>query len=155
MIVDKRGTLCQFDLVIYPVESVIVIGDLEEEVNKLYEPYNENYNYIAPPTKTGEVYNVKQKSTGIPCVLMWIGKINEFTGSIVAHEAGHVAMEIFRYIGATVSLEEQEPFCYLLGNIARLAIGQFYEIPGIKPPVVSHDAFCNSSKKKSNIKAKK
>ncbi len=147
---DKHGTLSQFGLVIYPVDFVVAIGDVEDEVNKYYIPYEEEYKdaKIAAPRTTGTTYRVKERSTGIPCILIWIKKKEEFTTSIVAHECTHAALEIWAYIGSEVSLDNQEPFAYLIGNLVRLAVGCFYEIPGIKPPVVSHDAFVNPTKLK-------
>ena len=157
MVLNEKGNLEQFGLVIYPVDFVVVIGDLEKEVNELYQPYEEVYKdaHIAFPSSTGATYRVKEKSTGIPCILVWIGKKEEFTSSIVAHECVHAALEIWSYIGSDVSLNNQEPFAYLLGNLVRLAVGCFCEIPGIKPPVVPKDAFCNPDKPKKNSKSKK
>ena len=157
MVLNKRGNIKQFNLVVYPVDFTVVIGDLEEEVNKLYEPYEEEYKgaHIAPPNKTGATYRVRERKTGTPCVMIWIGKINEFTSSIVAHECGHAILEIWQYIQSEVSLTNQEPFCYLLGNLVRLAVGCFYEIPGIEPPVISHDAFCNPEKPKKKSKTER
>ena len=158
MVLNSKGNIKQFDLVCYPVDFIVVIGDLEDEVNRLYRPYEEEYKdaHIASPSSTGTTYRVIERSTGIPCVLIWIGKLNEFTASIVAHECTHATLEIWSYIRSEVSLTNQEPFCYLLGNLVRLAVGCFYEIPGIKPPVVPKDAFENPErpKKKSSKKKK-
>lgn len=148
MYLTKKGSIQQFNLVIYPIDFVVVIGDLEEEVNKLYKPYEEEYNHIAKPRNTGACYRVVEKETGIKCTMIWIKNIEEVTGSIVAHECTHAAMEIFIYIGTTPNPNDQEPFCYLVGNLVRLTVGCFYEIPGIQPPVVKQDAFENPKRKK-------
>lgn len=155
--VNKNGCINQYNLVVYPVDFVVVIGELEEEVNKLYMPYEEEYKnaHIVPPKFTGCTYRVRERNTGIPCVLVWFGKIDGFTGSMVTHEVNHAALEIFQYIGAKVSFDDQEPFCYLSGNLARLAIGSFYEIPGIKPPVIKKDAFEGTVETKKNKLTKK
>ena len=158
MILNKKGAVKQFNLVIYPVDFVVAIGEVEEEVNTLYQPYEERYKdaYITPPSSTGSTYRVREKETGIPCILIWISKKDEFTSSIVAHECCHASLEIWSYIKSEVSLSNQEPFCYLLGNLMRLAVGCFYEIPGIKPPIVSKDAFENPTRvKKSKTNKKK
>ena len=157
MVLNEKGNIKQFNLVIYPVDFVVVIGDFEKEVNEIYTPFQEEYNHIAPPTSTGSTYRVKEKKTGIACTLVWIKSKEEFTSSIVAHECGHAAMDIFDYIGTQPNPDDQEPYCYLLGNLVRLATGCFYEIPGVKAPVVKHDAFINPEKPKkedSEIKPK-
>lgn len=156
MVLNEKGILQQFNLVIYPIDFVVVIGDMEDKVNALYQPYEEEYKdaHIAPPSSTGTTYRVKERSTGVACVLIWIGKKEEFTTSIVAHECTHAALEIWCYIRSEVSLTNQEPFAYLLGNLVRLAVGCFYEIPGIKPPTVKKDAFENAKVNKTKSKKK-
>lgn len=37
----------------------------------------------------------------------------------LTHEAGHVALDIFKYIGAVVDYDNQEPFTYLLGWVGK------------------------------------
>ena len=157
MILNEKGILQQFGLVIYPVDFVVVIGDMEDSVNELYQPYDEEYAEakIVAPSSTGTTYRVKERATDIPCVLIWIGKKEEFTSSIVAHECTHAALEIWVYIKSEVSLSNQEPFAYLLGNLVRLAVGCFYELPGVKPPVVEKDAFENKQVEKERKKKSK
>lgn len=158
MVLNKKGILQQFGLVIYPVDFVAVIGKLDKEVNELYRPYEEEFKdaYIAFPNSTGSTYKVKERATGIPCILIWIGKKEEFTTSIVAHECTHAALEIWQYIGSEVSLTNQEPFAYLLGTLVRLAVGCFYEIPGIEPPSIKEEAFEDEIvKKERKVKSKK
>lgn len=154
MVLNEKGILQQFNLVIYPIDFVVVIGDMEDKVNALYQPYEEEYKdaHIAPPSSTGTTYRVKERSTGVACVLIWIGKKEEFTTSIVAHECTHAALEIWCYIRSEVSLTNQEPFAYLLGNLVRLAVGCFYKIPGIKPPTIKKDAFENVKVNKTKSK---
>ena len=150
MRVNRRGILQQFGLVLYPVDFVVVIGDMEKEVNELYRPYEEDYKdaRIVGPKTTGTTYRTRERETDIPCILIWIRDKEEFTSSIVSHECAHAALEIWSYIGSDVSLDNQEPFCYLLGNLVRLATGCFYDMPGVKPPVVKHDAFEKLKKKR-------
>ena len=159
MVLNEKGILQQYGLVIYPVDFVVVIGELEDEVNKLYMPYEEEYKdaHIASPRNTGCTYRVKERATGIPCILIWIGKKEEFVTSIVAHECTHAALEIWQYIGSEVSLSNQEPFCYLLGNLVRLAVGLFYELPGVEAPTIKKDAFENEKveKERKNKTTKK
>ena len=157
MILNEKGILQQFNIVVYPVDFVVVIGDMEDKVNKLYQPYEKEYAEakIAAPTSTGTTYRVKERATGIPCVLVWIGKKEEFTTSIISHECTHAALEIWYYISSEVSLSNQEPFAYLLGNLVRLAVGCFYEIPGIKPPVIEGEVFENEQVEKDRKKKSK
>lgn len=157
MIQEEKGIIKQFNLVIYPIDFVVVIGELEDEVNTLYQPYEKEYEnaHIAPPSSTGATYRVRERETGIPCVLMWIGKTEEFTSSMAAHECCHASLEIWCFIKSEVSLTNQEPFSYLLGNLVRLAVGCFYEIPGITPPLIAKDVFENPIRVKKSLPNKK
>ena len=157
MVSNKKGILQQYGLVIYPIDFVVVIGDMEEDVNKLYRPYQEEYKdaLIAQPSSTGATYQVKERATDIPCILIWIKNKDEFVSSIVAHECCHAALEIWSYIKSEVSLDNQEPFCYLVGNLMRLAVGLFYEIPGVEKPVIKKDAFENNIVNKQRRKSSK
>ena len=49
MILNEKGILQEFDLVIYPVQLIIAIGDLEKEINRFYKPFDEQYNRIGFP----------------------------------------------------------------------------------------------------------
>ena len=154
---NKDGIIQQFNIVCYPIDFVVVIGNFEKEVNKYYEPYAEEYKnaVIKIPTSTGCTYRIRERKTGIPCIMIWVPNKEEFTTSIVSHECCHSALEIWNYIKSEVSLSNQEPFCYLLGNLVRLAVGCFYEIPGIKPPVIEKESFENGKTKKKTSKKKK
>ena len=127
MILNEIGILQEFDLVIYPVRLIIAIGDLEKEINRFYKPYDKQYNYIAfPGDYHAATYQVRNKKTNDVACLIWIPKTDEVRGSYLCHEAGHVAQEIFKYIGAHVDYDNQEPFCYLQGAVFRLCNNAFY-----------------------------
>ena len=127
MILNERGILQQFDLVIYPVMLVIAIGDLEKEINRFYKPYDEQYNHIAfPGNNPAATYQVRNKKTNDAACLIWIPKTDDVRGSYLAHEAGHVTLEVFKYVGAHVDYDDQEPFCYLQGAVFRLCNNAFY-----------------------------
>lgn len=40
------------------------------------------------------------------------------TAKNIAHESTHAALEIFAYVGARISYDNQEPYAYLVGWIA-------------------------------------
>lgn len=128
MVLNEKGIIKEFDLVIYPVRLIIAVGDLEKEINRLYKPYDERYNHIGlPGDNPAATYQVISKKTNDCCCLIWIPDTNSVKGSYLCHEAGHVTLEVFKYVGAHVDYDDQEPFCYLLGNIFRLCNNAFYE----------------------------
>lgn len=43
---------------------------------------------------------------------------SDMTCEEIAHESGHAALEVFRYVEAKVDFDNQEPFTYLIGFIA-------------------------------------
>lgn len=128
MIISEHGILQEFDLVIYPVQLVVAIGNVEKDINRLYKPYDEKFNYIScPSANPAATYEVRNKKTNDICSMIWIPKTDDVRGSYISHEAGHVALEIFKYVGAHVDYDDQEPFCYLQGAIFRLASNAFYK----------------------------
>ena len=144
----KNGIIREYDLVCWPVQLVVVIGDMEKEVNDRYKPADEGYNVIGKPKNTqATTYHVSDKKNGDACLLVWYPKAESCVTSAVAHEAGHVALEIFQYAGSKVHFDNQEPFCYLLGNVARLIAHTLYEIPSIVPPKMNENTKPKSKKK--------
>lgn len=135
MVLNERGILKQFSLVVYPIDIVVAIGDVEEEVNKHYIPKDSEYDYLAAPSNDvpAAVFMVEERETGAYCLMIWVPKTADCKGSYFCHESGHVALEIFKYIGAHIDYEDQEPFCYLLGTVFRLINGAFYEWKDYKP----------------------
>lgn len=135
MVLNEKGILRQFSLVVYPIDLVVAIGDMEDEINKRYIPRDKQYDWLSPPPEevAEAVYNVEEKETGLYCLMIWIPKIDDCKGSYFCHESGHLAIEIFKYIGAHIDYDNQEPFCYLLGTIFRLINGAFYELKDYKP----------------------
>ena len=135
MVLNEKGILRQFSLVVYPIDLVVAIGDMDNEINKRYIPRDKQYDWLSPPPEevAEAVYNVEEKETGLYCLMIWIPKIDDCKGSYFCHESGHLAIEIFKYIGAHIDYDDQEPFCYLLGTIFRLINGAFYELKDYKP----------------------
>lgn len=146
---NVNGILKEYDTVIYPFYFVAAIGDVEKEVNKVYEPYDGVHNYIGPPVPpaTGSTYNVRRKDTKDRCLLVWIPSKEAVRTSTITHECGHAALEIFDKVGAKAEGKNQEPFCYLIGSLARLFTETFYEIPGIQPPKIETSKPSKSKKK--------
>ena len=129
MVLNEKGIIKQFSLVVYPIDIVIVIGDMENEVNDLYAPDDEEDNWIgAPPLSVGvRQYNVHTKADMQECILLWSPTIENCAGHYICHDSGHAALEIFKFIGGIVDFDNQEPFCYLLGAIYRLFVGAYTE----------------------------
>jgi len=129
MVLNQKGILKQFNLVIYPVDFVVAIGDVKKEVDELYKPADEQYVGFGVPTEEnpGKTFEAIEKATETPCSLIWIKDLESCRGSYLCHEVGHSAMDIFGFIGAKVDIANQEPFCYLLGNLYRLINGAYNE----------------------------
>ena len=141
MVLNEKGIIRQFNLVIYPVDFVVAIGDVKEELEKIYKPANDKYVGFGKPTEEnpGKTFEAVEIKTGVPCSLIWFKDLDSCRGSYFCHEVGHSAMDIFAFIGAEPDVENQEPFTYLTGNLFRLLNGAFYELRDYKP---------NKSKKK-------
>lgn len=127
----------EYDLIVYPLHLVVAIGDVEKELNEKYRPAGADH-LSFPDNSDGCTWQINNKETGKACLLLWIKELRECTASIVSHESGHVALDIFDYTESEISTENQEPFTYLLGAIARLVTDSLKEIPLMKK---AYDAF--------------
>lgn len=129
MILNEKGILKEFDIVVYPVPVVVAIGDVYKKVNAAYSPLDKDCDVIGQPEKEfgATTYHVRNKETTQFCLLVWFPDIDKCRGSFFAHEAGHISLEIFKYVEAYMDYVNQEPFCYLLGNVFRLINATFYE----------------------------
>lgn len=129
-ILNEKGILRQFSLVIYPIDFVVAIGSVEDEVNNQYRPCNTDYVLINPPRfpSHAATYECYHKETHKKCLMIWFGSKLWCTYENVTHESAHAALELFKYIGSKASTEDQEPFCYLAGTFARLIAGCYDEL---------------------------
>lgn len=129
MVLNERGILKSFNLVVYPPHLVVVIGDMKEEVHRLYKPDDPEYNAFLPPTEECpcKTYTVLDKEDEGFDILIWVNNLDSCKGHHFCHEVTHAALEIFKYVGATIDVENQEPFCYLTGNLYRLMAGTYDE----------------------------
>ena len=134
MVLNEKGILKESELVVYPINIVAVVGDMEKEVNDIYAPNTEDCNWIGiPPLSSGmRTYLVHRKDNCQMCILLWTPTFEGCSGHYICHDAGHAALEVFNYIHADVGYDDQEPFCYLLGAIYRLFIEAYRELKEFK-----------------------
>lgn len=129
MIFKDKGIIEEHINQIYPNILVVAFGDLEQEVNKYYKPYDTDYNWIAKPREISNAatYQITNKKTLDNGLLVWFSSMDKYSTKTLCHESGHVALEMFAYIKEKLSTEYQEPFCYLLGYIGKCINNTFYK----------------------------
>ena len=112
---------------VYPVYLVVAneavtLEDLKKDF--VYSDKNElDEDVLDCQCSTSKVYN---KKTNRYCMLVKFNhrtdyKDDDKTTDLIntaAHEAGHVVLDIYDFIGASVDINNQEPFTYELGYIA-------------------------------------
>lgn len=112
---SKKTVIHEFDPCIYPRLLWVVKGGSLEEIRKTLE-----FGDIADDFQstggaiTIAAYDNKKKKGGF---LVWFPSAGDMTKNSywMAHEASHVALGIFDYVGAEAKAEESEPFAYLVG----------------------------------------
>ena len=129
MIFKDKGIIEKYENEIYPNILVVAFGDLEQEVNKYYKPYDSDYNWIAKPREIANAitYQITDKKTLDNGLLVWFPSMDNYSTKTLCHESGHVALEMFAYIEEKLSTEYQEPFCYLLGYIGKCINNTYYK----------------------------
>ena len=112
---EKTTKIHEFDPVIYPRLLWVtyncpaaVLEDLFEgkieEMDKNSDADVLNCRRLKPDVKGGILIRFRSKK--------------DMTAKNIAHESTHAALEIFDYVGAQISYDNQEPYAYLVGWIA-------------------------------------
>lgn len=112
---NKKTHIYEFDPCIYPRLLWVVKGGTLEGIRKTLEFGDiEDDFYSTGGAITISAYDNEKKKGGF---LVWFPKPSDMTkhGDWMAHEAVHVALGIFGYVGAQAKAEESEPFAYLVG----------------------------------------
>lgn len=110
---NKKTIIHEFDPQIYPRLLWVVKGGELEEIRKTLEFPELDEDQENGGAVTVSAYDNANKRGGF---LVWFPKASEMKNlDWIAHEASHVALGIFDYVGAVVTTEGQEPFAYLVG----------------------------------------
>ena len=111
---NSKTIIHEFDPCIYPRLLWVVKGGSLEEIRKTLEFGELSEEDDSHGALTLSAYDNKNKRGGF---LVWFPKAKDMLlhGDWVAHEASHVALGIFDYIGAEAKASDSEPFSYLVG----------------------------------------
>lgn len=110
---NNKTIIHEFDPCIYPQLLWVAKGGSLEEIRKTLE-----FPELSEEDKSGgaitlSAYDKESERCGF---LVWFPKAKDMShGDWMAHEASHVALGIFDYIGAEVKASDSEPFAYLAG----------------------------------------
>ena len=111
---NNKTIIHEFDPCIYPQLLWVVKGGSLEEIRKTLE-----FPELSEEDKSGgaitlSAYDKENERGGF---LVWFPKAKDMLlhGDWMAHEASHVALGIFDYIGAEAKASDSEPFAYLVG----------------------------------------
>ena len=112
---SKKTVIHEFDPCIYPRLLWVVKGGSLEEIRKTleFEELDEDFQSTGGAVTIAAYDNVKKKGG----FLVWFPSPNDMTKNSywMAHEASHVALGIFDYVGAEAKAADSEPFAYLVG----------------------------------------
>lgn len=112
---EKTTKIHEFDPLIYPRKLWIAVGAPNEVIKDMFEdvePMDKNADAQVDSTR-----RFKPDVKG--GVLIRFANKQAMTTANITHEAMHVAMDIFEYVGAYPDPKNQEPFAYLCGWIAK------------------------------------
>lgn len=112
----KAIKIHQFDPQIYPRLLWIIFGATK------YEPISDRFSDVGDfeegvDARVIHVYDKVNNKGGV--LIQFDSKKTAMDVSVVTHESIHAAMEIFDFVGAKLSFEDQEPFAYLAGWISK------------------------------------
>lgn len=114
----SKTQIHEFNPEIYPRKVWIVKGG-RLEVLKDYFCKRDMSDIHFEGQYEGFVDSVLRREDGMYGELIWFPKANAMPIGHIAHEATHVAVDIFDDCGCRIDAENQEPFAYLVGWIAK------------------------------------
>lgn len=111
----KKGKIClyEYEMDIYPRRLWVAIGVPNDKLREFFEDLEDTEDCYA------DVTTVREKKTERTGELVRIYKRSEMRPDIIAHEALHVVLDTFSYVGAKVHYDNQEPVTYFLGWVVR------------------------------------
>ena len=110
---SKKTIIHEFDPCVYPRLLWVVKGGTLEEIRKTLEFAELSEEDKSGGAVTVSAYDNEKQRGGF---LIWFPKASDIKhGDWIAHEASHVALGIFDYIGAEAKASDSEPFSYLVG----------------------------------------
>ena len=109
-------SIFEFDPQIYPRKLWVSVGASTEELQEKFgkddiKDFDESY--------YAETMAVQQREPLLGGVLVRFQDLKAMSTENIAHEAAHAAIEIFDYCDCRIDVDNQEPFSYLAGWIAR------------------------------------
>lgn len=106
----------QFDPQIYPRRLWVSVGASTEELQRKFGKKDIN---DMDDSYYAETQTVQQKEPLFGGVLVRFQDLKAITPETISHESTHAALEIFDYCDCRIDIENQEPFAYLVGWIAK------------------------------------
>lgn len=117
-----EDNIYEIELDIYNIDIVVAVGaPAFNRLNELYTPIDEEYERLKEPTANTPActWERMKDSVGNAAILVWFQDAYVLhRASYSSHEASHAAMYVWKYIGAKVELDNQEPLSYLIGFIS-------------------------------------
>lgn len=109
----------EFDPLVYPRKVWIAVNPSMEDINEFFDNSNEHIKPLDECSDADCWHTGTKKPNPRGGVLVRFKSKRAMTTANIAHEASHLALMIFDYIGAWVDPNNQEPYAYLVGWITK------------------------------------
>lgn len=116
----ELGRVYGFDPQIYPRKIWVAVGgDIGTLRASFCQNDGEQLDFKDMDKYSASTTAVTDKETGLFGELIWFPKKSDMMVFTIAHEAVHAAIDIFDDCDCRIDAENQEPFAYLVGWIAK------------------------------------
>ena len=116
----ELGRVYGFDPQVYPRKIWVAVGgDIGTLQASFCQNDGEQLDFKDVDKYGASTTAVTEKDTGLFGELIWFPKKPDMRFDYIAHEATHAAIDIFDDCGCRIDAENQEPFAYLVGWIAK------------------------------------
>ena len=113
---DNKIHINEFDCHVYPRKIWVSVAAPLKELNEFFESKYDDMDQSCDATVT---VNRRMKPEPKGGVLIRFKNKGAMNVETITHESIHAALEVFDYVGAIVDTNNQEPFAYLCGYIAK------------------------------------
>lgn len=109
----------EFDPQVYPRKVWVAINPSMDEINDFFDNSDGRIKPMDDTTDAECWHIATKKPEPRGGVFVAFKSKRAMTADNIAHEASHLALMIFEYIGAWVDPSNQEPYAYLVGWITK------------------------------------
>ena len=112
-------TIHEFDPEIYPRKLWVVVGNYKIDGFSIKTEFGKDSVPLLDDSNDAATIHVHDDIRDLGGIMIRFMNKKSMSVQNIAHESYHAACEIYKYIGADIGNDDQEPLGYLIGWVAK------------------------------------